>query len=381
MIRYSTPGIGDSRGAPVACAVNVLAVLGLQILSWAVLDWGPPVYAGGEENKDETAANASRVSATLTEHVRQWTRELDDDHYTVREAAQQRLVVAGNQALKPVAAVAMDRDASLESVTRAVRILTTWSESKDTELRLAALEKLAALTNRPLEAALATEVLATLREQKAIETIQRLGGLCEPVNRLPANARIPRQYKNRQPLRVTLGANWNGTDDDLQIIAKIRRTSIVSLHSAPVGERALLYLPKITALTRVEIYGMQLSTESIDALRKQLPETVTIEVRRSGAKLGIGGDLALGGAHVTTVLPGSAADRGGLQPHDIITHVGGEPVDSFEALTKRIAAYQPGETVQLTIRRKNNTITKKVTFDRWGASKKTAPAPGAIGPN
>jgi hypothetical protein len=328
-----------------------------------------PVYARGEENKDVKSENVSREAVASTKQISQWIKELDDDHYAVREDAQHRLVSAGNLALEAVAVVAADQGASLESITRAVRILTAWSDSKDTSLRLAALERLGSLTNRPLEAALATEMLAALYEQNAIEAIQRLGGLCEPVNQLPVNARIPNLYKNRQPLRVTLGANWKGTDEDLKSIAQIRRTTVVSLYSAPIGDQALVHLTKIPALTRVEIYGTQLSEESIDAFRKQLPETVkTVEVRRSGAKLGIGGKPVQGVAQVATVLPGSAADRGDLQQHDVITHVAGEPVDSFEALTKRIATYQPGATVELTIRRKNQTVTKTVTFDRWGAS-------------
>lgn len=366
-----TPWCGGSRGRRanwMAGAGSVRAILRGAILCWVFLGWSLPVDARGEENKDVKSENVSREAAASTKQVRQWIKELDDDHYAVREAAQQRLVSAGNLALEAVAVVAADQGASLESITRAVRVLTTWSDSKDASLRLAALERLASLTNRPLEAALATEMLAALYEQNAIEAIERLGGLCEPVNQLPKNARIPEQYKKRQPLRVTLGANWKGSDDDLKGIAKIRRTTVVSLYSAPIGDQSLVHLTKIPALTRVEIYGTQLSEESIDALRKQLPETVTIEVRRSGAKLGIGGKTIQGVAQVATVLPGSAAGRGGLQQNDVITHVAGEPVDSFEALTKRIATYQPGDTVELSIRRKNQTVTKRVTFDRWGAS-------------
>ncbi len=114
-------------------------------------------------------------------------------------------------------------------------------------------------------------------------------------------------------------------------------------------------------------------------MRKQLPETITIDVRSSGAKLGISGKPVQGVAQVDAVLPGSAADRGGLQPQDVITHVAGEPVDSFESLTKRIATYQPGDTVELTIKRKDLALTKKVTFDRWGASAQTPPTLGGKG--
>ena len=378
MIGFFTPvtprccGSRDRRATWMVAAVSIRAILG-----WGFFYWIVPVYARGEENNDVKSEHVSREAVVSAQQIHQWIRQLDDDRYAVREAAQQRLVSAGSLALEAVAVVAADQGASLESITRAVRILTAWSDSKDASLRLAALERLGSLTNRPLEAALATEMLAALYEQSAIEAIQRLGGLCEPVNQLPVNARISNLYKNRQALRVTLGANWKGTDEDLKSIAQIRRTTVVSLYSAPIGDQALVHLTKIPALTRVEIYGTQLSEESIAAFRKQLPETVkTVDIRRSGAKLGIGGKQVQGAAQVATVLPGSAADRGGLQQHDVITHLAGEPVDSFESLTKRIATYQPGDTVELTIRRKNQTLTKNVTFDRWGAAEAWSEAGG-----
>ncbi len=310
------------------------------------------------------------------EQIEQWIEELDDDHYIVRETAQQQLTAANKLALSAVAAAAADKNASLESTVRALRILTDWSMSKDFSLRVDALEGMAALKNRPLEAAQATELLADVREQAAIEAIQRLGGTCKPDPRIAGNAqliqgqaRILVQYKGRLPLRVTIGANWKGTDDDLKIITQIRRTYIVSLHSAPVGDGALKHLADIPNLKRVEIYGKNISPAAIAALRKQLPESITIE-KRSAARLGIAGDIKLGGAHVVTVLPGSAAANAGLKRGDVITRIEGEQVENFEMLTKHIATHQPGDTVKLVVVRAGKTMTIPVTFDRWGESSK-----------
>jgi len=362
---YSIPWCRGRHG----CCETWLAGAGIvrAILCWVFLGWGLSVHAVGEQNDQVRSLDASEETAAASPIYR-WVEELDDDHYVVREAAQQRLVAAGSLALEAVAAKAADQGASLEGITRSVRILAAWSESKDASLRLAALEKLASLANRPLEAALATEVLRRLYERNAIEAIERLGGVCEPVNPLPGNVRIPEHYKKQQPLRVTLGADWKGTDEDLQCLSQIRRATVVSFYSTPIGDRSLVHLTKIPALKRVEIYGTQLSAESIGKLRKQLPKTVTIDVRRSGAKLGIGGSPLQGMAQVATILSGSAADRGGLRQHDIITHVAGEPIDSFEVLTQRIATYQPGDTVELTLQRKGKTVKTKVTFDRWGTN-------------
>ncbi|MEO2047528.1 MAG: PDZ domain-containing protein [Pirellulales bacterium] len=364
MIGYSTL---TSVGKDVCCRNWLLT--GCIFSCWVFFCCDLPIGVGGEENKDVQAGDAINPSI---EQIHRWTRELDDDHYAVREAAQQQLVASGRLALDAVSALAASQDNSLESITRAARILTTWSESKDSSLRLAALERMAGLTHRPIEAALATEILATIYEQNAIVTLERLGALCEPANPIHANTPVPEQYKKRIPVRVTLGTHWQGTDDDLKHIALIRRPVVVSLHSAPIGKQALDHLTKIPTLRRVEIYGVSLPAESIDTLRAKLPkleQTKQIVVRPSGAKLGIGGNLAQGGAHVITVVPDSAAHRGGLKQRDIITHVAGIPIVSFEALTQQIATYQPGDTVELTIKRKDQTVIKTVTFDRWGAEK------------
>jgi hypothetical protein len=364
MIGYSPL---TSVGKDVGCRSWLLT--GCIFSCWVFFCCDLPIGAGAEKNKDVQAGDAINPSI---EQVHRWSRELDDDHYAVREAAQQQLVASGRLALDAVSALAASQDTSLESITRAARILTTWSESKDSSLRLAALERLAGLTHRPIEAALAIEILATIYEQNAIEALERLGALCEPANPIHANTPVPEQYKKRIPVRVTLGTHWQGTDDDLKHIALIRRPVVVSLHSAPIGKQALNHLAKIPTLGRVEIYGISLPAESIDTLRAKLPkleQSKQIVVRLSGAKLGIGGNLAQGGAHVRTVVPDSAAHRGGLKQRDIITHVAGAPIESFEALTQQIATYQPGDTVELTIKRKNQTVIKTVTFDRWGAEK------------
>lgn len=345
--------------------------------------FGTATYGQAEpEPRRHAATETAAEGVAQQEQIARWIRDLDNDRFVVREAAQQQLTAAADRSISAVAARAGDFNASLESTTRAVRILTDWSESKDPSLRIAALESLAALKNCPTEAAMAVNVLAMVREQAAIQKIEQLGGTCLPVDSRANHVLLPIQYRNKLPLRVTIGPQWKGTDRDLRMIAQIRRTQVVSLHSAPVGDEALEHLAGIARLNRVEIYGTKFSPEVLAALREQLPESVTLEVRPSGARLGIGGNRAQGGAHVTQVLPGSAAEKAGLQVRDIITQFDGKPVDSFETLTELIAKHQPGDTVELTIVRagkplpekKVKPLTKKVTFDRWGGGAQHSPS-------
>jgi membrane-associated protease RseP (regulator of RpoE activity) len=55
------------------------------------------------------------------------------------------------------------------------------------------------------------------------------------------------------------------------------------------------------------------------------------------------------GALVVEVVAGSPAETAGLQANDIVTAVNGEPVDAERTLRDRLIAYEPGDTITLTI--------------------------------
>lgn len=67
--------------------------------------------------------------------------------------------------------------------------------------------------------------------------------------------------------------------------------------------------------------------------------------------LGIALGPADGGAVVTAVLPGSAAETGGLKPGDVIRTIDGSPVLAPADLIAAVARHRAGETVQLEIAR------------------------------
>ena len=92
------------------------------------------------------------------------------------------------------------------------------------------------------------------------------------------------------------------------------------------------------------------------------PKTVDI---RSGALLGVSGDIH-GNSEVTQVVKDSAAFKAGIIVGDRITAINGDQVNDFEHLTRKIADYQPGDTVTLTIHRKDKQLEVKATFDQWG---------------
>ncbi len=68
------------------------------------------------------------------------------------------------------------------------------------------------------------------------------------------------------------------------------------------------------------------------------------------------------GALISSVNPGSAAEKAGLKPGDIILKVNGTQVVNMGDLVAKLYTYQPGETVQLTVMRNGASSEIPVTL-------------------
>jgi S1-C subfamily serine protease len=66
------------------------------------------------------------------------------------------------------------------------------------------------------------------------------------------------------------------------------------------------------------------------------------------------------GAPVGQVLAGSAAEEAGLKPGDLVTHMDGQPVESWPALVRSITGHKPGDTVRLTVARAGQNLEVQV---------------------
>lgn len=277
-------------------------------------------------------------------------KQLDDDRYAIRQSAQRRLAEIGAPALEHTAQVA--GGGSLESATRAMNVLWKWAESTEQPLNRHALEKIAVIASRPIEAAEATRRLVVLREKEAIDAIVKLGGRVEP----------DRSYGfvggDGAPLQVIVGKDWKGGVDGLKHVADIPRATTLSLWSAPLEDEAMPRLATLKNLRRMELYGVQMTPELVDQAREKLPNTM-IEVR-GPARLGIRGLDAI------EIVPNSPAAKAGLVVHDRITEFNGVPIETFEQLTTEIGKCKAGDSVGIKFRRGAETREAKVTFDAWG---------------
>ncbi|HET6825371.1 MAG TPA: trypsin-like peptidase domain-containing protein [Amnibacterium sp.] len=91
--------------------------------------------------------------------------------------------------------------------------------------------------------------------------------------------------------------------------------------------------------TAVHIAGEITSGSTSSSITLGLPAFLGVEV--SGA-------AAVDGAGVAQALPNTPAAAAGLEGGDVITAVNGRTIHSADALTSRLHAYSPGDTVSLT---------------------------------
>jgi serine protease Do len=88
------------------------------------------------------------------------------------------------------------------------------------------------------------------------------------------------------------------------------------------------------------------------------------------------------GALVSAVAPGSAAEKAGLKAGDVITSLGGEPVQVAGDVSNRIGLARPGERLKLTVWRDKQRTELPVTLGRAEPEGKQAAADtqgGALG--
>ncbi|MGJ3231294.1 MAG: Do family serine endopeptidase [Oceanicaulis sp.] len=77
-------------------------------------------------------------------------------------------------------------------------------------------------------------------------------------------------------------------------------------------------------------------------------------------KEAMGLDADVEGVLINQVIAGTPAARGGFENGDIVTEINGDPVSDARALTRRVGAAPPGETVRFTVLRDGRERTVRV---------------------
>lgn len=282
-----------------------------------------------------------------------WIDQLDSDQYQVREEATRELLATGTAALDALTSAASgDRP---EPADRAVWILEQLADTGNLDQRQAVLEHMIQLKNWPQVVTDAKDALAGIKNDAAVEAIQKLGGR---VVDQAFDARRPQQTYQQ----VVLDDAWRGGDMGLKHLAGLREVGIVTVVRTNVSREGLEQLKEIESLQYLHLYGTQLDESDEAALKQALPG-VEIDFRR-GALLGIQGS-DMGPARVMSVKVGTAAANADIRRGDIIQKFNGEPVKDFKQLTSKIAECLAGDVATLEIQRDGQTKEIKVTLGRW----------------
>ena len=109
--------------------------------------------------------------------------------------------------------------------------------------------------------------------------------------------------------------------------------------------------------------GFAIPIEQVRVTADQILRTGEARYPVIGAKVQTGGDEAGSGALIDEVMPDTPAEDSGLEEGDIVTEVNGQRVTDGIALIVAIRTYQPGQTIEFTVRRAGDEQLVEVTLD------------------
>jgi hypothetical protein len=370
---------------------------------------GLPV-AAQSPSAESSARPTAESPAVTAKQIQGWIHDLHSSEYDVRDRATTELIRAGADAVQPIETALAVEDVGLEVATRAIYILQELAIAADLATEESVRRVLSKLAEPRITAAArrASEALETLvrsRQDRALRTLQDLGAKL-----LPDYV----EFGMRGPgLRtIEFDDEWRGTGDDLKelqwlqdieqinfigqqvtdewmrhvkgmdrlLFVKIARASVtdfgirylkdlprmqvLKLIYVPISDKAVEHLAASPQVRSVIAYGTRMTQVGEEELKKR---GIGVD-RKRGAFLGIRvppGEPNRDDWHILDVTPGSAAEKGGLQPGDVIVKYGDRAVENFKSLQTMIADDVGGDTVVLQVRRGAEILTKEITFGEW----------------
>lgn len=325
-----------ARRLKLRCAWGGLFVfLGLTLR--AAEPAGPPRNPAPDDSAGPVAAAAPSM-----DELRHWITELASDQFDTREAATRGLGQSGQPAVPLLVEAA--KGPSLEVTCRAIRALETIADQGNEpafEAAQAALEQLAGSKSRSVvrRAGVALQSLAPIRRKHAVARIVELGGIVKPLT-LPRGILMPDDEDEHFIGQIIINRRWKGGDEGL-------------IHIRRLGEFQNLFVTE----------AAKVSDKALDALKQEFPNRM-IE-RRGNAMLGIRGGRESPYCQIADVTPGSAAEKAGLEPGDVIIKYDGEEVRNFPRLVELTNGHDVGDTIHLEINRMGDVLKKDLVLGEF----------------
>lgn len=324
------------------------------------LTWGAAAARGDKPLADSCRPEPTESSRPTAVDVEHWIEALDSDRFALRQAATLRLQRAGERAVPALATAADGRRA--EVTRRAIEVLASLSDSDEIRVADAAREALDKLTRSPHRLA-ASRAAIVLREQ---HLRQQRAALVELRN-LGADVQIGGVDEGELIVRrVLLGRAWQGGDEALRLLPRVRRIEDLKLYGRQFTDASLDSIVELAGLQTVRLYCTEITDAGHERLAEALPGT-QID-RRRGALLGVHG-LAFGnanGCRIESVTNPSAAAAAGLQPDDVIVRLDDLVIQDMNALIAGVAKHRPGDRVKVTFVRGTEEMARDVVLGELG---------------
>ncbi len=147
---------------------------------------------------------------------------------------------------------------------------------------------------------------------------------------------------------------------------------LVNLAGQVIGINTLILRSGSGAITVVEGLGFSIPSNTVQAIAAQLMKNgalsrpvLGVQYQSIDPTVSRMYNLPVQyGAYVTNVISGSPAGKAGIQVDDIITKLNGITIDDAHPYINVLYSFAPGETIDVTVARGNQTLTVKVTLDQ-----------------
>ncbi len=330
-----------------------------------------------------------------------WVRQLNDDSFTVRTNATDKLVLAGPVAIGPVSKAV--EKGNLEVASRAIYVLRELALGLDVDAQeqgAKALRELAG-SERKSAARLARDalrVLGKLRQQQTVEQLGKLGAVIRGFQ--------PTPFTPFRRFELEIGPEWKGSRKDLQrlrwlpdlykitligprvddswiemlrdieslnyiaiknaqitdhallVISQMKTVVSLDLMYSPVTDAGFAHLRKMKNVRMIRCYGTNVTAAAADRFQADL---ANVEVDfKMGAFLGVSCQQAPWPCTVQRVTDQSAAQKAGVQVGDIIVAYAKKAVTDFDDLKRLIARNKVGDTVEIRIARGGSPVIRAI---------------------
>lgn len=355
------------------------------------------------------AADEPGASTDDNKPLAYWIEELDHNQFLRRQAASQRLLSMGNEAVQPLADITSR--GRLELTERAITVLQTLALNQAPDDEAGAFGALTQLVEQgsgsaALRSRAALEAIRREREQEAVERLTAAGvklGYREFV----IDSRAPNENL------VWIDSAWNGDVDALRWLRWIRGAAYAVVEGAAVHADVLHLVVQMPDLRTIVLRESKLDSDVFSPLEKLsridelefryislsaadaariaklpirvqlnligtgLPAEALVDLRaampglnviyRQGGFLGVRCNNLTPDCQIDSVVAGGAAEKSGLMPGDVIVSIDGVAIQRFDDLQAQVGKHVAGDEIEITYDRLGEKVSTKVTLQRMSA--------------